>query len=621
MAETIGLIASVLQLAGTGLKLSQALYEYADAVASADRRIRDIAKEVRLTSFVIEELGSVFRQDDTSSVISDKAVQTANETMEECSVFFAEIEVTLNKSKKGKLGRLLLPFRDSKIELLRSHIDKLKSTLQLLMQVLTHAYQVWAMKIDREAEEKQREEIRRLLENKKNSTKRWEESLRNLSISDSSTAVDDDERSVDEEDGPTFGMATIGSTMTRDTLVHCVDSVRTLLEDITILEQAISSNTPGDDCSEDHQRAVGSYFRARSQLDSVLLGGNSDSLRNSGDKHAEVKMSSSLYGSANSLQNGNVSHNIPLQLPSKLQHEASSTYISQSSPKLVYSGHHMISAAEPHVAQSEKFHDQHQFRDSILKTPPMNLGGEKRRRTPQVAPHKPVSYSSPSSSSRETPYKRPYIPASAIHPPETSIYEPTSTGYAPTSPSHETTDEHTYIPMSPVWAPASPGYAPTSPGYVPTSPQLSPGYSPVSPGYSPTSPTSPGYNSRSDTNMPDRNRTESNIETTSLSISGGAPTTASTMPASEHPNQEGKVTTIQETTVSVVKGEEVSHLSETTVEYTLMDDELDLDLGIDVEVVNVDTSRAAIEKQTKNSDNTNGDEIDELLREWTKVHM
>ncbi|EDU46921.1 conserved hypothetical protein [Pyrenophora tritici-repentis Pt-1C-BFP] len=382
MAETIGLIASVLQLAGTGLKLSQALYEYADAVASADRRIRDIAKEVRLTSFVIEELGSVFRQDDTSSVISDKAVQTANETMEECSVFFTEIEVTLNKSKKGKFGRLLLPFRDSKIELLRSHIDKLKSTLQLLMQVLTHAYQVWAMKIDREAEEKQREEIRQLLENKKNSTKRWEESLRNLSISDSSTAVDEDERSIDEEDGPTFGMVTIGSTMTRETLVLCVDSVRTLLEDIKILEQVISSNTPGDDCSEDHQRAVGSYFRARSQLDSVLLG-----------------------------------------------------------------------------------------------------------------------------------------------------------------------------------------------------------------------------------------------ETTSPSISSHAPATASTMPTSEHPNQEDKLTTTQETTVSIIKGDEVRHLSDATIEYTLMDDDLGLDLGDDVEVVDVDTSGAATEKEKKNSDNTRGDEIDELLREWTKVHM
>ncbi|KAA8619828.1 hypothetical protein PtrSN002B_004388 [Pyrenophora tritici-repentis] len=609
MAETIGLIASVLQLAGTGLKLSQALYEYADAVASADRRIRDIAKEVRLTSFVIEELGSVFRQDDTSSVISDKAVQTANETMEECSVFFTEIEVTLNKSKKGKFGRLLLPFRDSKIELLRSHIDKLKSTLQLLMQVLTHAYQVWAMKIDREAEEKQREEIRQLLENKKNSTKRWEESLRNLSISDSSTAVDEDERSIDEEDGPTFGMVTIGSTMTRETLVLCVDSVRTLLEDIKILEQVISSNTPGDDCSEDHQRAVGSYFRARSQLDSVLLGGNSDSLRNNSNKNVEVRLSSSLYGSTNSLRKEGVSHNIPLQLPSQ-----TSTHTTHSSSKLVYYGHHKLGAADSHVAQAGKLHDQHQIRNSIPKSPPMNLGGAKRRRTPQVAPHKPVSHSLPSSSSHGSPHKRPYIPTSAIYPPENSMNAHTSPGYALTSPSHEATDEQTYIPISPTWAP-------TSPGYAPTSPLLSPGYSPASPAYSPTSPMSPGYSPTSDTNMPDRNTTEPNIETTSPSISSHAPATASTMPTSEHPNQEDKLTTTQETTVSIIKGDEVRHLSDATIEYTLMDDDLGLDLGDDVEVVDVDTSGAATEKEKKNSDNTRGDEIDELLREWTKVHM
>jgi hypothetical protein len=49
MAETIGLIASVVQVAGAGLKLSHTLYQYADGVATADRRIKDIAKEIELT--------------------------------------------------------------------------------------------------------------------------------------------------------------------------------------------------------------------------------------------------------------------------------------------------------------------------------------------------------------------------------------------------------------------------------------------------------------------------------------------------------------------------------------------------------------------------------------------
>jgi hypothetical protein len=141
MAE-IGLIASVIQVAGAGLKLSQTLYQYADSVASADRRIKDIAKEIKLTSLVIDELGDIFKADNTSTLLSKNALKTADETVRECSTVFSELDAALKKSAKAKMGKWLLPFKESKIELLRAHVDKLKSTLQLLMQVLTHAHQV-----------------------------------------------------------------------------------------------------------------------------------------------------------------------------------------------------------------------------------------------------------------------------------------------------------------------------------------------------------------------------------------------------------------------------------------------------------------------------------------------
>ncbi|XP_014558663.1 hypothetical protein COCVIDRAFT_24940 [Bipolaris victoriae FI3] len=285
MAEAIGLVASVLQLAGTGLKLSQALYQYADSVATADRRIKDVAKEIKLTSFVIEELGGIFKQDDTLSLISKSAIATANETLDECSTMFGEIEVTLNKSKKGKMGRLLLPFREPKIELLRSHIDKLKSTLQLLMQVLMHAFQVASKKLDREAEAKQRDEIRQLLENKKNTTKRYEESLQRFKTSDSNTEFEDDEVFFDDNGSvSTLVAKSIGSTMTPDSLAECAQHVRTLLESIERLQQALASTSEGDDQSDDHQMVIGSYFAARSHLDSVLLGSS-----NTGNKNVMLK--------------------------------------------------------------------------------------------------------------------------------------------------------------------------------------------------------------------------------------------------------------------------------------------------------------------------------------------
>jgi len=145
MAE-IGLIASVIQVAGAGLTLSKKLYQYADSVSSADKRIRDIAQDVKLTSFVINELGRIFKQDETAALISKNAVNTAEETVRECSNVFTEMEAALKKSKKKTLGlgRLMLPFREPKLELLRTNIDRLKSTLQLLMQVLTHAHQIAA---------------------------------------------------------------------------------------------------------------------------------------------------------------------------------------------------------------------------------------------------------------------------------------------------------------------------------------------------------------------------------------------------------------------------------------------------------------------------------------------
>ncbi|RAR12464.1 hypothetical protein DDE82_000175 [Stemphylium lycopersici] len=274
MAETLGLVASVVQLAGAGLKLSQALYQYADGVATADRRIKDIAKEIKLTSFVIEELGRIFKQDDTSGLISKSAVETANETLKECSAVFEEIETTLNKSKKGKMGRLMLPFRESKIELLRNHIDKLKSTLQLLMQVLAHAYQVATNKLDREAEAKQREEIRQLNENRKKSTEKYEELLRSISNSDNNTLVDEDEHQQDDGSGSNMTTWSIGSTLNPDSLAKCMNHIKALMGNIEQLQQAMTKKDGSDDHSEHHQRALGSYFITRTYLDNVLLGGS-----------------------------------------------------------------------------------------------------------------------------------------------------------------------------------------------------------------------------------------------------------------------------------------------------------------------------------------------------------
>jgi hypothetical protein len=229
---------------------------------------------------VITELGDVFKDGETSTLMSKNAVTTANETMKECSSVFAEIDATLKKSKKNTLGRLMLPFRDNKIELLRNHIDKLKSTLLLLMQVLSHAQQIASQKLDREAEAKQKAQIQELIELKKKSAKKYEESLRNFNISDEDTLNEGDNSLSDKTSSMndstsslTFAAAAIGSSINPKTLETCVHHIRTLLEDIEILQQALANQIDGSDHSEHHQSLVGSYFRARGHLDSVLFKG------------------------------------------------------------------------------------------------------------------------------------------------------------------------------------------------------------------------------------------------------------------------------------------------------------------------------------------------------------
>jgi hypothetical protein len=282
MAE-IGLLASVLQVAGAGLKLSQTLYQYADSVASADRRVKDIATEVELTSRIIEELGTLFELQETSQLLSQNALNTANKTVRECSSVFTELDAALKKTKKNTLGRLMLPFRESKIELLRRHIDTLKSTLQLLLQVLVHAHQVAAQKLSRQAEAEQREQIKALLQTKKESAKKYEESLRNHSMSDDSTILDDSEQ--EDVEGPDettkhnvlVTAALIGSNITVSKLEKCVLHIQGLLSDIEALQTALSKESDEAKHSDHHQKAMGSYLQAREHLDSIFLGNPQDS--------------------------------------------------------------------------------------------------------------------------------------------------------------------------------------------------------------------------------------------------------------------------------------------------------------------------------------------------------
>ena len=154
MAE-LALLASIVQVADVGLRLSLRLYTFGETVASADRSILAISKDVSFTSSVLRELGQVF-ENDTGRIHSDNATETAEAVVRECSDVFREMDTLLlkkvpnlkaeSKDKKARaktaLERLRWPSIKGKIEILNCNLDRMKSTLTLMLNVIMYAQQV-----------------------------------------------------------------------------------------------------------------------------------------------------------------------------------------------------------------------------------------------------------------------------------------------------------------------------------------------------------------------------------------------------------------------------------------------------------------------------------------------
>ena len=157
MAE-FGIIASVVQIADVGLRLSIKLYTFGEIVASADRSVISISKDVSLTSGVLKDLGQILDKDRETRTFSENAVQTADGVVKECLAVFQEMEDILVKKlpslgrgggegERAKRATVLLErlkwgYLQPKLRLLGSNLDRLKSTLLLMLNFITYARQV-----------------------------------------------------------------------------------------------------------------------------------------------------------------------------------------------------------------------------------------------------------------------------------------------------------------------------------------------------------------------------------------------------------------------------------------------------------------------------------------------
>ena len=152
MAE-LGAVASIIQVADAGLRLSTTLFTFAETVASADKAVSAISKDVSLTSSVLIELANILKINNGPRAYSSTAVDSAIAVVRECSDVFQEIDnilieklpklSSLRKDKASKataaLERFKWPYLQGKINLLQSNLDRLKSSLLVILQVISLA--------------------------------------------------------------------------------------------------------------------------------------------------------------------------------------------------------------------------------------------------------------------------------------------------------------------------------------------------------------------------------------------------------------------------------------------------------------------------------------------------
>ncbi|KAF2739579.1 hypothetical protein EJ04DRAFT_335509 [Polyplosphaeria fusca] len=131
--EGLAVAASIIQVADAGLRISQTVYAYAESVRSADKRLKDVAIDVRVTSDIVRHVAELF--DDFGKHVGPKELQTANECVNRCKAAFKEVEEYANKAKP-RVSKWRFPLRERKLELMDAKLEQLKTSLHIMLTVI-----------------------------------------------------------------------------------------------------------------------------------------------------------------------------------------------------------------------------------------------------------------------------------------------------------------------------------------------------------------------------------------------------------------------------------------------------------------------------------------------------
>ncbi|KAK5123889.1 hypothetical protein LTR85_002085 [Meristemomyces frigidus] len=146
MAE-FAIATGVLQVAGTGAQLGQALWKLGSDIKRANQDIGDIATEVKHISSILDNLRKLLPDDgeeiDSKATFTEEARTSLKDCLDDCESAFGELDKALRSARKtikcGKLslsGKWRWPLNKSSTQALQSRLRGLTSMLSLMFQVL-----------------------------------------------------------------------------------------------------------------------------------------------------------------------------------------------------------------------------------------------------------------------------------------------------------------------------------------------------------------------------------------------------------------------------------------------------------------------------------------------------
>ncbi|KAL8833627.1 MAG: hypothetical protein Q9176_007895 [Flavoplaca citrina] len=138
MADPLSIAASVLTVAGAGIKLTTALYTLVDAMRNANVEIDLMTSEITVFSCTLDEVHD--HMTTSRSLYTTKLMTNLKKLLETCMRVYSEIERILRLGKAGKSYRLtnhlMWALRREKLRPMRFNLESLKTTLMVMLQTM-----------------------------------------------------------------------------------------------------------------------------------------------------------------------------------------------------------------------------------------------------------------------------------------------------------------------------------------------------------------------------------------------------------------------------------------------------------------------------------------------------